>query len=194
MFTLVDILATIWNEIHVTNLFQLSKTISCVHIMNMCVYVQWERATFDAVFNLIGAVRTEPTTLKDVAMYYEAETSDMLWEVTSLLRGWLAVTLLYGFEERLFGLAEMRYSEEQCQISEEMFPYMFGTPFDKSNKMIEYLNYGQSEIGLIPNLQLPKCSTKPSLMRQGNLRADGAIQMQETFCGNSKSITATISH
>lgn len=135
----------------------------------------WERATFDAVFNIIGAVRAEPTTLKEVAMYYEPETSDMLWQVTSNLRGMLAVTLPYGFEERLFGLAEATGSEQQCEISEEMFPYTFCPPFDQGQMMNEYLNYAKDERGLIQNVEVRKCSTKPSLMRQGNLRADGVI-------------------
>ena len=137
--------------------------------------LMWERAAFDAVFNLIGAVREEPTTLKDVASYYEQEASDMLWQVTSNLRGWLAVTLAYGFEERLFSFAEMRCGDVPCQISEEMFPYIFCAPLDKGNMLIEYLNYAQQERGLIPNIPLPKCDTRPSLMRQGNLRADGAV-------------------
>ena len=33
----------------------------------------WERSVFDAVFNLIGAIRDKPTTIADVAKYYEAE-------------------------------------------------------------------------------------------------------------------------
>lgn len=137
--------------------------------------MMWERAAFDAVFNLVGAVRQEPTSLKDVAMYYEAEVSDMLWEVTTKLRGMLAVTLLYGFEERLFGFAEMRCAEEPCKISEEMFPYQFCPPFDQCKMIAEYLNYAKDERGLIPTVNIPRCSTKPSLMRQGNLRADGVI-------------------
>jgi len=135
----------------------------------------WERAAFDAVFNLIGSLRAEPTTLKDVAMYYEPEVSDMLWEVTGKLRGMLAVTLLYGFEERLFGFAEARFGQQQCQISEEMFQYTFCPPFDQSKMIVEYLNYAKDERGLIPNVTIPACSTKPSLMRQGNLRADGVV-------------------
>lgn len=135
----------------------------------------WERASFDAVFHLVGAVREERTTLKDVAMYYEQEASDMLWQVTSNLRGWLAVTLSYGFEERLFGFAEAQCGDVLCEIPEDMFPYVYCPPLDKGNMLIEYLNYAKDERGLIPNVQLPKCDTKPSLMRQGNLRADGVI-------------------
>lgn len=137
--------------------------------------LMWERASFDAVFNLVGAVREEPTTLKDVAMYYEAEASDMLWQVTSNLRGWLAVTLSYGFEERLFGFAEARFAEQQCEISEEMFPYMFCSPLNQGNMLVEYLNYAKDERGMLQSIDLPRCETRPSLMRQGNLRADGAI-------------------
>ena len=137
--------------------------------------LMWERAAFDSVFNLVGAVRDEPTTPKQVAEFYEQETSDMLWQVTSNLRGWLAVTLLYGFEERLFTLAEFRYGEVQCAISEEMFPYIFCAPLYKGDMMIEYLNYGKDTKGLIPNVELPKCDNRPSAMLQGNLRADGVV-------------------
>lgn len=134
----------------------------------------WERASLDAVFHLVGAVREEPTTMKDVALYYEQEASDMLWQVTSNLRGWLAVTLSYGFEERLFGFAEAQCGDVLCEISEEMFPFVYGPPLDKCGMIIEYLNYAKDERGLIPNIQLPKCdSIKPSLvMKQGNLRAE----------------------
>ena len=135
----------------------------------------WERAAFDAVFNLIGAVRVEPTTLKDVALYYEPEASDMLWEVSSNLRGMLAVTFLYGFEERLLGFGEMRFDGQQCAITDEMFPYQFCPPFDESKMINEYLNFAKDERGKIPNTSIRPCSTKPSLMRQGNLRADGVV-------------------
>ncbi len=137
--------------------------------------MMWERASLDAVFNLIGAVRDEPTTLKDVAMYYETEASDMLWQVTGALRGMLAVTLLYGFEERLFCFAEQRLGEQQCVLDEDMYPYIFCPPFDQSKMIVEYLNYAKDEKGMIPNAYVPPCSTKPSLMRQGNMRADGVI-------------------
>jgi len=137
--------------------------------------LMWERASLDAVFNIVGAVRDEPTSIKDVAVYYEQETSDMLWQVTSNLRGWLAVTLTYGFEERLFGFAEARFAGVQCEISEEMFPYVFCAPFDKGNKLVEYLNYAKDRKGLIQNIELPKCDYSPSKMLQGNLRSDGVV-------------------
>mmetsp|Transcript_25792 Transcript_25792/g.39525 ORF Transcript_25792/g.39525 Transcript_25792/m.39525 type:complete len:387 (-) Transcript_25792:101-1261(-) len=135
----------------------------------------WERASFDAVLNLIGAIRKEPTTLKDVALYYEPEASDMFWQVTSNLRGMLAVTLSYGFEERIFGFAEQRFSEQQCEITEEMFLYVYCAPINQGNMVNEYLNYAKDEIGLIPNVALRSSVSRPSLMRQGNLRADGNI-------------------
>ena len=137
--------------------------------------MMWERATFDAVFNLVGAVREEPTTLKDVAMYYEKETSEMLWEATGKLRGMLAVTLPYGFEERLFEFAEHRCGDKQCDIYDPLFPYQFCPPFDQSKMIVEYLNYAKDMRGKLPSTAIPACSTIPSVMREGNLRADGSI-------------------
>jgi len=128
-----------------------------------------------AVNELLHVYISDFVFLQDVALYYEQEASDMLWQVTGNLRGWLAVTLSYGFEERLFGFAEQRLGNQLCEINEEMFPFVFCPPIDKGEMIIEYLNYAQGELGLINNVHLPKCETKPSLMRQGNLRADGAI-------------------
>ena len=87
----------------------------------------------------------------------------------------LAVTLSYGFEERLFGFAEMRFKDVPCRLSDDMYPFVFCPPFDQSKMIAEYLNYAKDERGLLPNSKLPSSSTKPSLMRQGNLRADGVI-------------------
>lgn len=137
--------------------------------------LMWERASFDAIFNLVGAVRDEPTTLKDVAMYYEPETSDMLWQATGNLRGMLAVTLTYGFEERLFGLAEARYGGQMCELSEDMFPFVYCHPLNMGKMMIEYLNYAKDVKSLLPNTEVPVADSTPSSMRQGNLRADGVI-------------------
>lgn len=137
--------------------------------------LMWERAAFDAVFNLVGSVRREPISIKDVALYYDQEASDMLWQISSNLRGWLAVTVTYGFEERLFSWAESRFDKIPCEIPEEMFPYMFPSPIDKGNMLIEYLNYAKDELGLLQSIPLPKCSTIPSAMRQGNLRSDGVV-------------------
>jgi hypothetical protein len=123
---------------------------------------------------LIGSVRQEPTTIKDAAFYYGDEASDMLWQVTSVLRGWLAVTLLYGFEERMFGFAEQRGGKDTCHIDDTMYPYIFPPPFDQSSMICEYLNYAKDDCKLI-TVQVPKASKKPSAMRQGNLRADGVI-------------------
>jgi hypothetical protein len=123
---------------------------------------------------LIGAVRTDPTTIKDVALYYGDEASDMLWQVTTVLRGFLAITLLYGFEERIFGFAEQRGSNDICQINDIMYPYVFPPPFDQCSKIAEYLNYAKDDCKLI-TAKVPKVSNKPSAMRQGNLRADGVV-------------------
>ena len=134
---------------------------------------------FDAIFNLVGIVRDDPTTIKDAAKYYESEISDMLWEVTSKLRGMLAVTLSYGFEERLFGFATQLVDahDRQCAVEEEMYEFMFCPPLNQCPMIVEYLNYAKDEKGLLGggDLPKPKGNAPPSLMRQGNLRADGII-------------------
>jgi hypothetical protein len=160
---------------HVQNLFFKFHKLICNLPRFFLEYIQWERASFDAIFNLVGAVRDEPTTLKDVAMYYEPETSDMLWQATGNLRGMLAVTLTYGFEERLFGLAEARYGGQMCELSEDMFPFVYCHPLNMGKMMIEYLNYAKDVKSLLPNTEVPVTDSTPSSMRQGNLRADGVI-------------------
>jgi hypothetical protein len=137
----------------------------------------WERNLLDAIFNLVGSVREEPTTIQDVANYYEQEVSDMIWEITGSLRAWKAVTLLYGFEERLLGVAEA--NTQMCTLVEDRFPYIWGNQVIlNSPKVLEYLHYAQSQRGLIPGIQLPPMKDSSDLsnvMRQGNLRADGVI-------------------
>jgi len=139
----------------------------------------WERVTYDTVFNLVGAVREQPTTIQQVALYYEQEVSDMMWELTGKLRGGLAVTLLYGFEDRLFSFAEAHGRDTPCKLIDEMYPYMHNPMLTGFGVMhSEYLHYAKDERGLLPNAVLPPASSKmdrPPIMRQGNLRADGMI-------------------
>jgi hypothetical protein len=139
----------------------------------------WERSIYDAVFTLVGAVRREPTTLSDVANYYHEEVSDIVWQMSQLLRGWRAITLTFGFEERLFGVGEFTGSDQRCELLEDMYPFVWGSPvFLESSKFVEYLQYAQNEMGLLQGIPLPKSTSSsdlPSLMRQGNLRADGVV-------------------
>jgi len=135
----------------------------------------WERAAYDAVLNLVGSVRDKPTTMKDVALYYGEEVSDMLWEVSSALRGHLAVTLTYGFEERIFGIGE-NAGDEQCILSEELYPVLYDNAVLNSKMIKQYLGFAKEECGLLQNVDLPvSLADRPSLMRQGNLRSDGVI-------------------
>lgn len=119
--------------------------------------------------------------MADVANYYETEFSDMVWNLSQLLRGWRAVTLLYGFEERLLGAAEQRGTESPCQPLPEpdMYPFIWGMNiFQQSPMVVEYLHYAQSEKGYLQGVDLPVQRTDgeyTSNMRQGNLRADGVI-------------------
>jgi hypothetical protein len=138
----------------------------------------WERNIYDAVFNLVGVVRNEPTTLSNVANYYGNEVSDIVWEMSQLLRGWRAITLTYGFEERLLGVGEFTGSEQSCLLIDDLYPFVWGSPvFLQSKTFVEYLLYAQQEKNLLQGIALPERNDGDyvSNMRQGNLRADGVV-------------------
>lgn len=139
----------------------------------------WERALYDAVWNVVGAVREEETDHADVAMFFDMEASDMMWELANGLRGGLAVTLIYGFEDRLFSYAEMRGTDEPCELLDEMFDYMQNIFPGKCRMLKEYCNYAKDKRGLLQSVKVPKVPSElselPSPVRQGNLRADGTI-------------------
>jgi hypothetical protein len=112
-------------------------------------------------------------------MFYELECSDMMWEIANHLRGGLAVTLIYGFEDRLFSMAEMRGKDEPCELSDQMFDYMQNVFPGKNRMLLEYLNYAKEDRGLLQGVNVPavpsQLSQLPSKIRLGNLRADGTI-------------------
>lgn len=137
----------------------------------------WEQSVSDAVLSLVGAVRDTPTTIGNVANYYGEEASDIAWDIANQLRGWKAVTLIFGFEQRIFGFAEANGKDEPCLLSSEMFPYIHGSfVFLQSQLFVEYLHYAQSERGLLQGIDLPPAAKEyTSVMRPGNLRADGVI-------------------
>jgi len=138
--------------------------------------LMWERNILDAVLNLIGAVRDSPTSLADVALYYNQEVSDVVWGISSILRGGRAITLTYGFEERIFGVAEANGVDVTCELlDEEMYPYMY-KQFELANEFLNYMHFAQEECGLLKGVSLPmKRSGGNEIMRQGNLRADGVL-------------------
>jgi hypothetical protein len=113
-----------------------------------------------------------------VAEYYEPETSDMLWSISGYLRGSRAITMTYGFEERLFGVGEKSDPERQCTLIDEMYPFLYA-PFEDIPKISEYLCYAKDECGLLPTVTLSRRGAgkmeKPPIIRQGNLRADGVV-------------------
>lgn len=139
----------------------------------------WERALYDAVWNLVGGVREEDTDHADVAMFYDMEASDMMWELANGLRGGLAVTLIYGFEDRLFSIAEMRGKDEPCELLDNMFDHQQNIFPGKCAMLKEYWNYAKDNRGLLQGVDVPPIPTKldelPSPVKQGNLRADGVI-------------------
>jgi hypothetical protein len=145
----------------------------------------WERSVYDVTMNIIGAIRDEPTTINAVGQYYTDELADIVWEFSQSLRGYKAITLTYGFEERLIEIATQRGTEQLCQIdpviANGMYPFTFGNSvFLQSKTYLSYLYYGQVEKGLLQGIQLPPAivddeNTPPSAMRQGILRADGVV-------------------
>lgn len=141
----------------------------------------WEMAAYDAVFSLVGAVRDDPITHKDVALYYGNEASDMLWQISNNLRGYLAVTLIYGFEDRVFEYAERNGEDWQCMVNGDNYSYQFGLDtFEASEMVCNYLCLAQKKGRFGPDLQL-----KPSVLvferdlnpktLKGNFRCDGAV-------------------
>jgi len=142
----------------------------------------WERSLYDGALNLVGAVRNEPVNLAEIALYYDKEVSDMGWQFSQQVRGYLAVTVTYGFEERMFGFAEREGHTTVAQLpSKEMYPFIYGLPpFEGSKKVVEYLNYAQRELGLLEGITgIPQTESfaalPPSKMRQGNLRSNGGV-------------------
>jgi hypothetical protein len=142
----------------------------------------WERNILDAVFNLVGAVRKEPTSIHNVATYYDEEVSDMVWQISQQLRGWKALTLTYGVEERMFGIAENTGSQVPCALIEEVYPHIWGNRvFTDSPLFLDYLWYAKENCGLLQSVELPNKrsagadAAANNIMRQGNLRADGVI-------------------
>lgn len=138
----------------------------------------WERHTYDAVFHLLGVVRSQPTTVEQVADYYSKDVSEMVWEMSQLLRGWKTITLTYGFEERMFGIAESAGQEQATTLINEMHPFIWGNRVMLQSKMFcEYLHYAQAEMGFLQGIELPQMRDEDfqSKMRRGNLRADGVI-------------------
>ena len=86
---------------------------------------------------------------------------------------------MYGFEERLRGVAEMHGGDEQCSLPDDnMFPYTFGlNVFRESKEVTDYLWYAKTEKGELPSIELPNRANEDytSKMIKGNLRADGVV-------------------
>ncbi|GMI03537.1 hypothetical protein TrRE_jg6661 [Triparma retinervis] len=70
----------------------------------------FEYGILTSAVRLIGEVHTKTSgdqlTFNDVVMSYEGESIDLIRELSSCLRGGLAVTMMYGFEDRILALAE----------------------------------------------------------------------------------------
>jgi len=137
--------------------------------------LMWENIMLESCFNLVGAIREDATSVKDVGMYYGEEVSDMMWTISGLLRGGRAITLTYGFEERMFGVADTM--DEQCTLIDDMYPYLYEA-FENVPAFQEYMCYAQDMRGLLLTANVPRrgySDEKKPIIRSGNLRADGVI-------------------
>ena len=127
----------------------------------------WERCAYDAIFHLVGAVREEPTTVQQVALYYGEEVADIVWETTTQLRGHLAVTLSHSFEERMFGVGETQRKDVPCALDPATYEFVFPVPMRDGKMMVQYLNFANAEKGLLRGVELPRATDagRPSAMR-----------------------------
>ena len=86
--------------------------------------------------------------------------------------------MTYGFEERIYGFADANGGREPCRLVDKMYPHIWGSPtFLESKQFVDYLLYAQKEMGLLKTIELPERDDEDykSVMRQGNLRADGVV-------------------
>lgn len=100
----------------------------------------------------------------------------MLWGISGMLRGWKALTMTFGFEERVFAIGETS-GDKPCELINEMYPYLF-SPYENVGMLMEYMCYAQDECGLLQGVDIPRrpgdADRKP-IIREGNLRADGVV-------------------
>ena len=104
----------------------------------------------------------------------------MLWEMSSVLKGWKALTLLFGFEERMFAVAESSGEGVPCTLEDDMYPFIWGNPvYLQSKVFIEYMQLAKEEMGLLQTIDLPCTGDddtfQSNIIRKGVLRADGVI-------------------
>ena len=151
----------------------------------------WEKSAFDAVFNLMGAVIGDGTTIAEVAEFYGDDASEMAWQMSSMLRGSNAIALSYGFEERMFEYAVASCKDTVCTIEPDTWDFVNGVFLETSLKGLsmgfgdpaplhtEYVDLAVNKRGLLQGKEviIPGADKiqRKSIMREGNLRADGAI-------------------
>ena len=151
----------------------------------------WEKSAFDAAFNIVGACAGPDTTLAQVGEFYGDDASEIAWQMSSMLRGSNAIALSYGFEERMFQYAASSGKDVVCSVEPETWDFVNGVFLQTSIKGLEmgfgdpaplhteYVDFAVNSKNLLPGLDIviPK-TDKPqreSIMREGNLRADGNI-------------------
>uniref|UniRef100_A0A7R9U6V6 Uncharacterized protein n=1 Tax=Pinguiococcus pyrenoidosus TaxID=172671 RepID=A0A7R9U6V6_9STRA len=94
-------------------------------------YYEWrrvmlERVLFETIFSLVGALHKD-STFGEVGLYYKDEVEEMWTDFNRCIRGHLAVTMLYGVEERFYAIAEsfQRHGDRRRAIGDD-WPFFHG--------------------------------------------------------------------
>eukprot|EP00282_Hemiselmis_andersenii_P035475 CAMPEP_0169443170 /NCGR_PEP_ID=MMETSP1042-20121227/9215_1 /TAXON_ID=464988 /ORGANISM="Hemiselmis andersenii, Strain CCMP1180" /LENGTH=376 /DNA_ID=CAMNT_0009554385 /DNA_START=57 /DNA_END=1187 /DNA_ORIENTATION=- len=114
-----------------------------------------ERMVFQSVVHLVGTLH-DGVSIGEVGKFYPGEVEDMIYQINGALRGSLALTLLYGVEERFFALAE-NSNIEWMPTKVENFKWRNGVIYAISKQAMdigfddpcsmhsEYLQYGKDK-------------------------------------------------
>jgi len=106
-------------------------------------YRDWRRAMlekilFDSVFPLVGSMH-KGLSIGEVGQRHTEECQEMITEIAKSLPGTLAVTLMYGVEERLFAYSQHDNVEYRpCKIEQYPFRNGFWYTFSQQAKQIGF--------------------------------------------------------
>jgi hypothetical protein len=90
---------------------------------------RWVVAT-DAVF--IYGVVSEPTSIATSPIILR-RGGEIFVGVRDEAWGWKALTLTYGFEERMYGVAQEHGNDQACTVTDEMYPRLGIEVFQQSS-------------------------------------------------------------
>lgn len=162
------------------------------HLIGVCVNVNQQQEEDSGSSSSSSSSNQQPLTIAQVADYYADDAEEIAWQLSSMLRGSNAIALTYGFEERMFTYAQQRCQNTVCTLNPDTWDHINGVFLQTSIKGLnmgfgdpaplhtEYVRFAY-RMGLLhnmDNIEMPPEAAgaqRPSIMRQGNLRADGVI-------------------